>query len=84
MDMRKTALGVLSRDAGALEEEREVRGGKKVGRVIAEVLAMAAMKGDLKAAQLLLEVAGEDAKSRVPQEKETRRDAPIILDVRPE
>lgn len=87
MDMKTLALEVLNQDGGGVRESREDIRGRACGRVICEALADAAMKGDIKAAQLLMELAGEDVKSR---ELEWKHGAAMpqqevrLIDVRPE
>lgn len=86
MDMREISAGVLAADAQLLKEGREELSGKSVGLAISEALAETAMKGDIKAAQLLMELAGEDIKSRELSYKHSGQQAgaPILIDARPE
>lgn len=67
--MKQMARAVLSLDAENFDSSREKRAGKSVGRVIGEALAEAGMNGDIKAIGLLMELAGEDFRSRESERK---------------
>lgn len=87
IDMKTTALDVLSVDGSAIRKELEDISGRACGRIICEALADSAMNGEIKAAQLLMELAGEDVKSRELEWKHgasAPQAAPSIIDVRPE
>lgn len=87
MDIRDIAQTVLSEDAQEVRNSRESLAGRACGRVICEALADSAMKGDIKASELLMELAGEDVKSRElawKHQAQTVLSAPQIVDVRPE
>lgn len=87
VDMAEIARAVLAGDAGLIRGARQDISGRSCGRVICEALAEAAMGGEIKASQLLMELAGEDVKSRELKWKHgqtERAAAPIILDSRPE
>ena len=90
MNMKEIVEAVLAQDATALMSWRKEMWGKTAGQVFAESLAEEAIGGDIKAASLLLELAGEDVRRReyaykhgAEEEKETEK-APVIVDVRPE
>ena len=78
-DIRKTAQRVLKERTERLSEPARTQ---NVGRAITEALAKAAVSGDIKAAQLLMELAGEGPKTR--EAPEAVRAAPVIVDARPE
>ena len=69
MNMVQIMTEVLEQDAGALTEGTDERWGKQVARVIGEKLACASMDGDIKAAAMLMELAGMDFRSRDSLEK---------------
>ena len=96
MDMVEIMRDVLNADAARAEDEKAIRSGKTVARVIGEALARDAMDGDIKATALLMELAGADFRSRDSEEKHLidreklnlngfRDTSPIVLqDERPE
>ena len=69
MDMVGIMTGVLGEDALKLRDEKDRLEGKSAARVIGEVLARASMEGDIKAAAMLMELAGMDYRSRDSVEK---------------
>ena len=69
MDMVQIMVEVLSQDAKEICDNAEDRQGKQVARVIGEQLARASMDGDIKAAAMLMELAGMDFRSRDSLEK---------------
>lgn len=85
MDMKQTAVSVLETDAEDFASRMDGRQGKTVGTVICGVLADAGMKGDIKAVTLLMELAGEDYRSR-ESERKNGACAPqvVLMEQRPE
>ena len=69
MNMTEIMTEVLSQDAQMLTDSAEFRRGKNVARFIGEELARASMNGDIKAAAMLMELAGMDFRSRDALEK---------------
>lgn len=69
MDMVGIMTEVLSRDAQSLFDAADCYGGKSAAQAIGEELARASMKGDIKAAAMLMELAGADFRSRDALEK---------------
>ena len=83
--MKQMAREVLSLDAEDFGSSREKRAGKSVGRVIGEALAEAGMNGDIKAIGLLMELAGEDFRSRESERKFGLASGEVVLvEERPE
>ena len=94
MNMVEVMTRVLEEDALRLKAEENELGGKSCARVIGEALARASMDGDIKAAAMLMELAGMDFRSRDSLEKHeldrqklnlsgTGQQRLIIEDVRP-
>ena len=69
MDMIGIMNGILERDAQAVFDAAERYEGKTAAQAIGEELARASMKGDIKAAAMLMELAGADFRSRDANEK---------------
>ena len=82
--MKQMTREVLGLDAEDFSRNRETRGGKSVGRVIGEALAEAGMNGDIKAIGLLMELAGEDFRSRESDRKFGGDGTVTIVEERPE
>ena len=66
---------VLEQDAESLMQTRCCRTGKSAARAIGETLARAAMEGDMKAAAMVLELAGRAAEGS---------GMVVVMDSRPE
>ena len=69
MNMVQIMTDVLATDAQQLLDEGDSRAGKIAAQVIGEELARASIRGDIKAAAMLMELAGMDFRSRDSLEK---------------
>ncbi len=94
MDMIKLMEGVLEADARDISDNTEPETGQSVALSIGRALARASIGGDIKAAAMLMELAGTDFRSRDSVEKHEidrqklnlgRTEIPrvVIEDVRP-
>ena len=99
MDIKAEALAFLGRRAERVftedavsviaQKQGTLKSGGSIGRLIVTALARAAMEGDIKSAQLLMELAGEDVKSRENFEKRQLdreklgigREIPVLVDI---
>ena len=69
MDMVEIMTEVLEKDAQALIDCADCYEGKSAAQIIGEELARMSMRGDIKAAAMLMELAGMDFRSRDASEK---------------
>lgn len=75
MEIGRMMRQVLEQDAESLMQTRCCRTGKSAARAIGETLARAAMEGDMKAAAMVLELAGRAAEGS---------GMVVVMDSRPE